>query len=195
MLVAPPLAKVALSFSWPEYFALMALGLAMVVLLAGRSMVKARVSMCRGWWIAGIGADLFSTASRFTFGRMELLSGVDFVVVAIGVFAISEVLANMEAREETRLLPVPKGLRNLLPTLQDLKDCRFAFANGSVVGFLIGVLPGAGSTIASFISYGLEKAVSRRRERFGTGVVEGVAAPEGANHSETGRGLGTALAR
>ena len=189
MLVAPPLAKVALSFSSPEYFALMALGLAMVVLLAGRSMVKALLAMLVGLWIAGIGTDLFSTTSRFTFGRMELLSGVDFVVVAIGVFAIGEVLANMEARQETRLLPVPRGLRNLLPTVQDLKDCRFAFANGSVVGFLIGVLPGAGSTIASFISYGLEKAVSRRRERFGTGVVEGVAAPEGANNSETGGAL------
>src|SRR2546422_9585551 len=193
MLVAPPLARIALSFSSPEYFALMALGLAMVVLLAGRSMVKALLAMLVGLWIAGIGTDLFSTTSRFTFGRMELLSGVDFVVVAIGVFAIGEVLANMAAREEARLLPVPKGLRNLLPTLQDLKDCRFAFANGSVVGFLIGVLPGAGSTIASFISYGLEKAVSRRRERFGTGVVEGVAAPEGANNSETGGGLGPPL--
>src|SRR5881392_3534742 len=167
----------------------MALGLAMVVLLAGRSMVKALLAMLLGLWIAGIGTDVFTSTSRFTFGRMELLSGVDFVVVAIGVFAIAEVLANMEAREETRLLPVPKGLRNLLPTVQDLKDCRFAFANGSVVGFLIGVLPGAGSTIASFICYGLEKAVSRRRERFGTGVVEGVAAPEGANNSETGGAL------
>jgi putative tricarboxylic transport membrane protein len=189
MLVAPPLAKIALSFSSPEYFALMALGLAMVVLLAGRSMMKALLAMLVGLWIAGIGTDPFSTTSRFTFGRMELLSGVDFVVVAIGVFAIGEVLANMEAREETQLLPVPKGLRNLLPTVQDLKDCRFAFVNGSVVGFLIGVLPGAGSTIASFISYGLEKAVSRRRDRFGTGVVEGVAAPEGANNSETGGAL------
>jgi putative tricarboxylic transport membrane protein len=81
---------------------------------------------------------------------------------------------------------VPKGLRKLLPTLQDLKDCRFAFLNGSVVGFIIGVLPGAGSTIASFISYGIEKAVSRRPEKFGTGVPEGVAAPEGANNAETG---------
>jgi putative tricarboxylic transport membrane protein len=84
---------------------------------------------------------------------------------------------------------VPKGLRNLLPTMQDLKDSRFAFVNGSVVGFLIGVLPGAGSTIASFISYGLEKAVSRRPEQFGKGVVEGVAAPEGANNAETGGAL------
>jgi putative tricarboxylic transport membrane protein len=189
MLIAPPLARMALAFSSPEYFGLMALGLAMVVLLAGRSMVKALLAMLVGLWLAGIGTDLFSQTSRFTFGQLELLSGIDFVVVAIGVFAIGEVLGNMEGREMPEALPVPKGLRNLLPTLQDLKDCRFAFANGSIVGFLIGVLPGAGSTIASFISYGIEKAVSRRPHEFGTGVIEGVAAPEGANNSETGGAL------
>jgi putative tricarboxylic transport membrane protein len=189
MLVAPPLAKIALAFSSPEYFGLMALGLAMVVLLAGRSMLKALLAMLVGLWIAGIGTDPFSTTSRFTFGHLELLSGIDFVVVAIGVFALAEVLASMQGRTEADALPAPKGLRNLLPTLQDLKDCRFAFANGSVIGFLIGVLPGAGSTIASFISYGVEKAVSRRAQEFGSGVPEGVAAPEGANNSETGGAL------
>jgi putative tricarboxylic transport membrane protein len=152
-------------------------------------MLKALLAMLVGLWIAGIGTDPFSTTSRFTFGRLELLSGVDFVVVAIGVFALAEVLACMEGRAEGQALPVPKGLRNLLPTLQDLKDCRFAFVNGSVLGFLIGVLPGAGSTIASFISYGVEKAVSRRPQEFGKGAVEGVAAPEGANNSETGGAL------
>src|SRR5918995_2192942 len=189
MLVAPPLARMALAFSSPEYFALMALGLAMVVLLAGRSMVKALLAMLVGLWLAGIGTDLFSQTSRFTFGRMELLSGVDFVVVAIGVFAIGEVLASMQLREGAPAIAVPKGLRNLLPTRQDLKDSRFAFANGSLVGFFIGVLPGAGSTIASFISYGIEKAVSRHPEKFGQGVVEGVAAPEGANNADTGGAL------
>src|SRR2546421_7784134 len=189
MLVAPPLAKLALAFSSPEYFALMSLGLAMVVLLAGKSMAKALLAMLVGLWIAGIGTDVFTSQSRFTFGRLELLSGIDFVVVAIGIFALGEVFANMEAREEPEVLPVPKGLRNLLPTMQDLRDCRFAFAQGSVIGFLIGVLPGAGSTIASFISYGVEKAFSRRREEFGTGVIEGVAAPEGAKNSETGGAL------
>ena len=189
MLVAPPLARFALSFSSPEYFALMALGLAMVVLLAGESLVKALLSMLAGLWIAGMGIDLFSDASRFTFGMSELLDGVDFVIVAIGVFALGEVIANMERRGEGTLLPVPKGLRNLLPTMEELKACRFAFLNGSVIGFLIGVLPGAGSTIASFISYGVEKAVSKHPEKFGTGVPEGVAAPEGANNSETGGAL------
>jgi putative tricarboxylic transport membrane protein len=186
MLVAPPLAKFALTFSSPEYFALMCLGLGMVVLLAGESMTKALLAMLVGLWLAGMGTDLFTATSRFTFGNAELLDGIDFVVVAIGVFALGEVLGNLEGREGTQMLPVPKGLRNLMPTWQDLKDCRFAFLNGSLVGFVIGVLPGAGSTIASFISYGIEKAVSKHPEKFGTGVVEGVAAPEGANNAETG---------
>ena len=189
MLVAPPLARLALGFSSPEYFGLMCLGLAMVVLLAGRSMVKALLAMLVGLWLSSIGTDLFSTAERFTFGTLELLSGMEFIVVAIGLFAIGEVLANIEKREGAESVVVPKGLRNLMPTARDFKDSRFAFANGSIVGFLIGVLPGAGSTIASFISYGVEKAVSRRREQFGTGVVEGVAAPEAANNSETGGAL------
>jgi putative tricarboxylic transport membrane protein len=189
MLIAPPLARMALSFSSPEYFALMCLGLAMVVLLAGSSLVKALLSMLVGLWIAGIGTDLFTAGSRFTFGHSELLDGVDFVIVAIGVFAIGEVLGNMESRQSAQSLPVPRGWRNLLPTLEELKACRFAFLNGSVVGFLIGVLPGAGSTIASFISYGIEKAASKHPEKFGTGVPEGVAAPEGANNSETGGAL------
>jgi len=189
MLTAPPLARAALAFSSPEYFALMVLGLAMVVLLAGTSLVKALLAMLVGLWIASVGTDLFTATSRFTFGHSELLDGIDFVVVAIGVFALGEVLANMESGHAAAMLPVPTGLRNLLPSRAELKACRFAFVNGSVVGFLIGVLPGAGSTIASFLSYGVEKAVSRHPERFGTGVPEGVAAPEGANNSETGGAL------
>jgi len=151
--------------------------------------VKALLSMLVGLWVASMGTDLFTAQSRFTFGQSELLDGVDFVVVAIGIFALGEVLGNMEVREGSEMLPVPKGLRNLLPTLEELKACRFAFLNGSVIGFLIGILPGAGSTIASFISYGVEKAVSKHPEKFGTGVPEGVAAPEGANNSETGGAL------
>jgi len=189
MLIAPPLAKFGLSFSSPEYFGLMTLGLAMVVLLAGESMVKALLSMLVGLWIAGMGTDLFTSTSRFTFGNAELLDGVDFVVVAIGIFALGEVLGNLETKGAGQILPVPQGLRNLMPSWQDLKDCRFAFINGSVVGFIIGVLPGAGSTIASFISYGIEKSMSKHPEKFGTGVPEGVAAPEGANNAETGGAL------
>ncbi|MBI4490156.1 MAG: tripartite tricarboxylate transporter permease [Deltaproteobacteria bacterium] len=189
MLVAPPIAKFALRFGPPEYFALMAFGLTMVVFLAGKSMVKALLALLVGLWLATVGTDLFTAESRFTFGQTELLDGIDFIVVSIGIFAIGEVLVNMESQTQAELFKVPKGLRNLLPSLQDLKDCRFAFLNGSVVGFLIGVLPGAGATIASFISYGLEKAFSRHPEKFGSGVVEGVAAPEGANNADAGGAL------
>jgi putative tricarboxylic transport membrane protein len=189
MLVAPPLAKLSLAFSAPEYFALMVLGLAMVVLLSGESLVKALLAMLVGLWIATMGTDLFSTTSRFTFDRVELLGGIDFIIVAIGVFAVGEVLGNMEPAKAAEMLPVPKGLKNLLPTWEDMRRCRFAFVNGSVIGFLIGVLPGAGSTIASFMSYGIEKAVSKHPEEFGEGAIEGVAAPEGANNAETGGAL------
>lgn len=185
MLIAPPLARFALKFAPPEYFALMALGLAMVVFLAGKSMLKALLAMLVGLWLATIGTDLFSAESRFTFGRFELLDGIDFIIASIGIFAVGEVIANLESRRGNEFVKVPGRLRNLLPTLQDIKACRFAFVNGSLVGFMIGVLPGAGSTISSFISYGLEKAVSKHPEKFGTGVVEGVAAPEGANNSDT----------
>ncbi|MEO7741423.1 MAG: tripartite tricarboxylate transporter permease [Usitatibacter sp.] len=189
MLVAPPLAQMSLAFSAPEYFALMVLGLTMVVLLAGESLTKAVLAMLVGLWIAGMGTDLFTATSRFTFGRLELLGGIDFIIVAIGVFAIGEVIGNMELEKPAQMIPVPKGLRNLLPTWDDMKRCRFAFLNGSVVGFLIGVLPGAGATIASFLSYGIEKGVSRHPEEFGHGAIEGVAAPEGANNAETGGAL------
>ena len=189
MLIAPPLARLSLAFSAPEYFALMVLGLALVALLAGESLIKALLSLLLGLWLATIGTDLFSATSRFTFGQIELLGGVSFVVVAIGVFAVGEVMANMEPAKAPDVLPVPRGLRNLLPTWDDIRRSRFAFVNGSVVGFLIGVLPGAGGTISSFVSYGIEKAVSKHPEQFGTGVIEGVAAPEGANNADTAGAL------
>jgi putative tricarboxylic transport membrane protein len=189
MLIAPPLARFALRFAPPEYFALMILGLAMVVFLAGESMVKALLAMLVGLWIASIGTDLFTAESRFTFGQMKLLGGVDFIAATVGIFAIGEVMVNLESQGGAEIFKLSKGLKNLFPTLQDLKDCRFAFLNGSVIGFLIGALPGAGATVASFLSYGLEKAVSRHPEKFGTGVIEGVAAPEGANNADAGGAL------
>jgi putative tricarboxylic transport membrane protein len=188
-LIAPPVAAFALSFSSPEYFALMALGLALVVLLSGPSLLKGLLSMLVGLWLASIGTDIFTAQARYIFGRSELLGGIDVMVVAIGVFAISEVLASIEAGEDAMLMPVPRGIRNLLPNREELKACRFAFLNGSVTGFLLGCLPGAGATIASFISYGVEKAVSRHPEKFGSGAPEGVAAPEGANNADTGGAL------
>jgi putative tricarboxylic transport membrane protein len=188
-LIAPLVATFALSFGPPEYFSLMCLGLALVVLLSGTSLIKGLLSMLLGLWLTTIGTDLFTSQARFIFGRSELLNGIDVMIIAIGVFAIAEVLSSIEQGEDAHVLPVPKGLRNLLPSWDELKACRFAFLNGSVVGFLLGCLPGAGATVASFISYGLEKAVSKHPEQFGQGAPEGVAAPEGANNADTGGAL------
>jgi putative tricarboxylic transport membrane protein len=187
--VAPTIARFALSFGAPEYFSLMVLGLSLVVLLGGDSLLKAVLAMMIGLWLAAIGSDLFSAETRFTFGSASLVDGLDFMVIAIGIFAISELLALAEEKGERQAIPVPKGFRNLLPSWAELKACRFAFLNGSVVGFLIGVLPGAGASVASFISYGIEKAVSRHPEKFGHGAPEGVAAPEGANNADSGGAL------
>jgi putative tricarboxylic transport membrane protein len=145
--------------------------------------------MLVGLWISTIGTDLFTAESRFTFGQMKLLGGVDFIAATVGIFALGEVLVNLESRGGAEIFKLAKGFKNLLPTFRDLKDCRFAFLNGSIVGFLVGALPGAGATVASFLSYGLEKAFSRHPQKFGTGVIEGVAAPEAANNADAGGAL------
>jgi putative tricarboxylic transport membrane protein len=189
MLVAPPLSQFALRFGPPEYFGLMMIGLTLVVFLGEGSPIKSLVSCVIGLLLSIVGADVFTAESRFTFGQVELLDGIDLIVASVGIFAIGEILVNIEQGLSTTLLRVPKGIRNLLPSRQDLKDCRFAFLNGSAVGFFAGTIPGGGATIASFLSYAIEKAVSRRPEKFGTGVPEGVAAPEAANNSETGGAL------
>jgi putative tricarboxylic transport membrane protein len=188
-LMAPPIAAFGLRFSSPEYFALMVLGLSLVVVLGGSSLIKALLALLVGLWLTSIGTDLFTSQSRFTFGSSFLISGIDFMIIAIGVFAIAGVLESIQAGEENKPLPVPDRMRDLLPSREELKACRFAFANGSIVGFIVGVLPGAGSSIASFLAYGIEKSVSRHPEKFGTGVPEGVAAPEGANNADSGGAL------
>ncbi|MGH7875463.1 MAG: tripartite tricarboxylate transporter permease [Candidatus Binatia bacterium] len=113
MLIAPPLARLALRFAPPEYFALMVLGLAMVVFLAGESMVKALLAMLMGLWLATIGTDLFTAESRFTFGQVKLLGGVDFIAATVGIFAIGEVLINLESQGGAEIFKLSKGLRNL----------------------------------------------------------------------------------
>jgi putative tricarboxylic transport membrane protein len=131
-----------------------------------------------------MGTDLFSATSRFTFGRVELLGGIDFIIVAIGVFAWARCSATWSPRSAGHAAGA-EGAAQPAAHVGGHASCRFAFVNGSVVGFLIGILPGAGSTIASFMSYGIEKAVSKHPEEFGHGAIEGVAAPEGANNAET----------
>ena len=185
-LLALPIARWALTFGPPEYFALMLMGLVSVVFLAGSSVLKGLISATLGLLLATIGADIISGTNRFIFGQFYLIDGIEFIALTIGVFALGEVFINVERPVGAILFKVPRGLRNLLPSRQDFKDSRFAMVQGSVLGFLIGTLPGAGATIASFMSYIVEKRFSRRPEKFGTGVVEGVAAPEAANNSETG---------
>lgn len=185
-LFAPLVAEMAIRFGPPEYFALMAIGLSLVVFLAGRSVLKGVVATALGLLLATVGTDIVSGESRFTFDNAKLLDGIDFVVLSVGVFAVAEVLVNVEQRVRAEMFRVPERLHELLPTWDDVRRSRFAFLQGSVVGFFIGTLPGAGSTVASFIAYAMEKRFSRHPERFGKGAIEGVAAPEGANNSETG---------
>jgi putative tricarboxylic transport membrane protein len=185
-LLAPPIARLALGFGPPEYFALMFMGLASVVLLAGTSMLKGLLSATVGLLLATVGADIISGRDRFIFGQFYLLDGIEFIALSIGIFALGEVFLNIEKPIGATLFKVPTRLRELLPSRQDLKDSRFAVLQGSVLGFFIGTLPGAGATIASFMSYIVEKRFSKHPERFGKGAVEGVAAPEAANNSETG---------
>jgi putative tricarboxylic transport membrane protein len=184
--LALPIARWALTFGPPEYFALMFMGLVSVVFLAGSSVLKGMISAILGLLLATVGADIISGQNRFIFGQFQLIDGIEFIALTVGVFALAEVFVNVERPVGSVLFKVPRGLRALLPSKQDFKASRFAMVQGSVLGFFIGTLPGAGATIASFMSYIVEKRFSKHPEKFGKGAIEGVAAPEAANNSETG---------
>ncbi|MDQ4057863.1 MAG: tripartite tricarboxylate transporter permease, partial [Actinomycetota bacterium] len=151
--LAPVVAELAIVFGPPEYAALMLLGLSLVMILAGASKLKAVISGLIGFLLSTIGLDLFSGTQRFTMGQIELTNGVEFVALSIGIFALGEVMVNVEEEAGHQLFKVPKKLRELFPTKKDFRDSSGAIAQGSVLGFFIGALPGAGSTVASFISY------------------------------------------
>ncbi len=187
MLLTVPLAEAALKFGPPEYFALMSLGLILVSYLARESMLKALAMAVLGLMLSFIGLDMITGEPRFTFDFTELLDGIGVVPLVVGLFGISEVLINLEI-EIQRTIPKTR-ISNLLPTLQDWKDSAKPILRGSVLGFLIGILPGAGSILASFVSYALEKRCSRTPEKFGTGMIEGVAGPESANNSAVSGGF------
>ncbi len=184
--LAPPLAKVALSFGPPEYFALTFMGLTLVTSLSGESMLKGIMSGVFGLIVACVGVDAISGEERFTFGNIYLLDGMGFIGVAVGLFAVAEVLVNLEEPMEQVFVQTKLSLRTLFPNLQDWKDSLGPIGRSSLLGFFIGVLPGAGATIASFMSYAMEKKLSKHPEKFGTGIIEGVAAPEGANNAAAG---------
>ena len=184
--LAPVLVKVAFSFGPPEYFALTFLGLTLVTSLAGESAIKGLMSGIFGLMIACVGIDPSSGFARFTYGQLYLLDGFGFVNIAVGLFAVAEVMENMEKPATEVYTKAKLGFLSMFPNRQDWKDSFGALWRSSLLGFFVGVLPGAGPTIASFLTYTVEKRLSRHPERFGTGIIEGVAAPEGANNAAAG---------
>ncbi|MBI4588207.1 MAG: tripartite tricarboxylate transporter permease [Candidatus Rokubacteria bacterium] len=184
MVLAVPLSSFALRFGPPEYFGLLTLGMTLVVYLAQKSVQKALISALLGIFISQVGIDQISSAQRFTFGLGELFDGISMVPLVMGLFGLGEVLLSLE--RGISKISVITHVKNLLPNLQDWKDSTWPVIRGSVLGFFLGVLPGGGPTLSSFASYGLEKRLSKRPERFGNGAIEGVAGPEAANNSATG---------
>ena len=180
MLLSPPLAELALKFGPPEYFSLMILGMCTVTALSGKSIIKGWISAVIGLMVATVGIDVLTSVNRFNFGRPELFDGIDFLVVIMGVFAIAEVMLNIE-EPEGGIFQTKIG--SLLPTRQDWSVSTLPLVRGTIIGFLAGVLPGGGATVGSFLAYGVEKRVSRHPERFGHGAIEGIASCEAANNS------------
>jgi TctA family transporter len=180
-LFAPPLAELALKFGPAEYFSLMVLGLVASVVLASGSLLNAIGMVILGLLLGLIGSDVNSGAARYTFDRPELADGINFVIVAMGMFGIGEIIRNLE-HEETRSL-VMKKVSGLMLTKDDFKRIIAPILRGTVLGSALGILPGGGAMLASFASYSIEKKVSKNSAQFGKGAIEGVAAPEAANNA------------
>ncbi|MBA4423758.1 MAG: transporter, partial [Syntrophus sp. (in: bacteria)] len=183
---APMLAEFAVVFGPPEYFALMFMGLSLVISLSGRALLKGVISMALGLTAALIGQDPLTGASRLTFGTVTLNAGVDFISVIVGLFAISEVMINVEQRI-TAISEM--NIKNWMPTWRDIKQCSGAMIRATGVGFFLGLLPGCAPSVTTFVAYDLEKRVSKHPERFGHGAIEGVAAPEAANNATSTAGF------
>jgi len=180
-LFGPPLAEWALKFGAPEYFSLMLMGLVAAAVLAHGDMIKALAMVVVGLLLGIVGTDVNSGMSRFSFGIAELTDGIGFTVVAVGFFAVAEIVKNLETTEQTEVFT--KKIKNLMPTLKDLKDSFPAMVRGTAVGAFFGALPGTGPSISAFSSYMIEKKVAKDPSRFGKGAIEGVAGPESANNA------------
>src|SRR5271165_405398 len=179
---APPLAIVGQSFGAPEYFSLMVLGLMAAVVLAHGSVLKAVAMIILGLLIGLVGTDGNTGGTRFTFGITELTDGIDVATLAIGLFGVGEVIANLARPEESRSI-VSQKISRLWPTVEDFRRSWPAVLRGTALGSVLGVLPGGGATLSSFAAYALEKKSSKYAWQFGQGAVEGVAAPESANNA------------
>ena len=180
---APSLAAVAVKFGPPEFATLTFLGILLVSRLGQGSIWKSLSSAALGLLLGTVGLDIVTGSPRFTGGVLELSDGLDFVVVAIGLFGVGEILYNLEA--QTSAIPISTRLRNLLPNKSEWQRSRGPIARGSVLGFGVGLLPGGGGVLSSLMSYGVERARSRTPEEFGTGAIEGVAGPETANNASS----------
>src|ERR671910_3322825 len=177
----PPLAAVALQFGPAEFFSLMILGLVASVVLAQGSLLHAIGMVILGLLLGLIGTDVNSGMQRFTFGFDELADGIGFVTVAMGMFGLGEIIRNLES-EEQRSVMVRK-ITGLWPTREDFKRMVAPILRGTFIGSALGILPGSGSILGSFAAYSIEKKISKNRDQFGKGAVEGVAAPESANNA------------
>ena len=179
--ITPALSDLALRFSAPEYFLLSALGITATASIGGSSQIRALLSAVLGLIVALVGTDPMVGTERLTFGSTNMVEGLDFIPVAIGIFGIAEVLVSLENSQD--LVPIRTRLRDLLISRKDWVECRMSIVRGGFVGMLIGLLPGAGPTVASLLAYVVEKRASPHPERFGKGALDGVAAAESANNS------------
>ena len=180
-LMAPPLVRVALRFGPPEYFSLMILGFVILTYLAQKSMAKALMMAGVGILLGTVGLDTMTGMPRFTFDLPELLDGVGLAPLAMGLFGISEIFLNVEKKIKHELLTT--RIKGLFPTLEDWRRSAMPILRGTVLGFFLGILPGGGAVLSSFVSYAVEKRISKTPQEFGKGAIEGVAAPESANNS------------
>ncbi len=182
MVLAPPLAKLALKFGPPEFVGLVFLGLTLVTSLSGGSKAKALMMAVVGLLLSYVGIDIVTGRERFTFGISTISGGFDMVPIAMGLFGISEVLINLTQPEEKREI-FNTSVRELMPSQQDWKDSAGPIGRGSIVGFLLGIIPGGGGMLSSFVSYAMEKKLAKHPENFGLGDIRGVAGPESANNA------------
>lgn len=184
-----PLAKFALRFSSPEYFVIVMFGLLSVVAIGKGSLANAFISMSVGILISVVGTDPVYGAPRFTFGSPLLADGIEFLVVMVGAYGVGEVLMRLETGFSTKPIDKVSNARTELPTWKELKEVKSMFFRSAVVGDLIGLLPGAGATIASFVSYGIEAKFGKRKHLMGTGIAEGIIAPQAAATASVGGAL------
>ncbi|WP_459616577.1 tripartite tricarboxylate transporter permease [Bordetella sp. 2513F-2] len=178
---APPLAEVAFEFGPAEYFSLMVLGLVGAVVLASGSLPKAICMILLGLLLGMVGTDVNSGVARYDFGIPELQDGIDFAIVAMGVFGLSEIMANLELKDQRPELTDKVG--SLYPNRQEIREAAPAIVRGTALGSALGILPGGGSVLSAFASYTLEKKLSKNPERFGKGHPAGLAGPESANNA------------